>query len=206
MYFDLNFPVSPPSHVQSNKGKGKQAQLTLYSQAQIDTIETRIDFLVHCARSLVVRVGNVLIGEPVGYSVFAFNQCIKTKVEPKAFVNALNPLLRLLKKRPGIIYLKRLTIVLDEDSEKGFGLVRFLFPSYDHASPLTDHFADKRTFKYLQCLRYHCPCANDRNHLFACMLDTHTAFTTLSTYHLGSSRCPSSSISHEAHHGSHRVA
>jgi ribonuclease P/MRP protein subunit RPP1 len=62
----------------------------------------------------------------VGYSVLAFNQCIKTKIEPKTFVNALDPLLRLVKKRPGIIYLKRLTIVLDEDSEKGFGLVRFL--------------------------------------------------------------------------------
>ena len=206
MYFDLNFPVSPLSPAQSNKGKGKQVQLTLYSQAQIDAIETRIDFLVHCARSLVVAVGNVLIGVPVGYSVFAFNQCIKTKVEPKAFVNALDPLIRLVKKRPGIIYLKRLTIVLDEDSEKGFGLVRFLFPGYDHAPPLTDHPIDKRTFKYLQCLRYHRPCANNRNHLFACMPNTHTAFTTLSTYYFSSSRCPPSSISHEAHHGSHRVA
>ena len=158
MYFDLNFLVPPlsrttgPTHAQSNKGKGKQVQPTLYSQAQIDAIEARIDLLVHCARSLVVAVGNVLISRPVGYSVFAFNQCIKTNVEPKTFVNALDPLLRLVKKRPGIIHLKRLTIVLDEDSEKGFGLVRFLFPGYDHAPPLTDHFADKRAFQSLQCL------------------------------------------------------
>jgi ribonuclease P/MRP protein subunit RPP1 len=167
MYFDLNVLVPPlsrttgPTHAQSNKGKGKQVQPALYSQAQIDAIEARIDFLVHCAHSLVVTVGNVLIGRPVGYSVFAFNQCIETKIEPKTFVNVLDPLLHLVKKRPGIIYLKRLTIVLDGDSEKGFGLVRFLFPSYDHALPLTDHFADKRTFKSLQCLRYHRTCAND---------------------------------------------
>ena len=135
MYFELNFLVPPPSrttgptHAQSNKAKGKQAQhsqLALFSQAQLEAIEARIDFLVHCARSLAVAVRSLLIGRPVGYSVLAFNQCIKTKVEPKTFLNALDPLLRLVKKRPGIIYLKRLTIVLDEDSEKGFGLVRFL--------------------------------------------------------------------------------
>ncbi|KAN0128246.1 PHP domain-like protein [Lactarius tabidus] len=123
MYFDLNFLVPPlsrtvgPTHAQSNKGKGKQVQPTLYSQAQIDAIEARIDVLVH-----------------LGYSVFAFNQCIKTKVEPKTFVNALDPLLRLVKKRSGIIYLKRLTIVLDEDSEKGFGLTNAhsnLFSAFD---------------------------------------------------------------------------
>lgn len=132
MYFDLNFPVPPSSrtigHAQSNKGKGKQVQHSqpaLFSQAQLEAIEARIDLLVHCALSLAVSVRSVLIGRPVGYSVLAFNQCIKSKVEPKTFVNVLDPLLRLVKKRPGIIYLKRLTIVLDEDSEKGFGLVRF---------------------------------------------------------------------------------
>jgi len=122
----LNFAVPPPSrttgqnHAQSNKGKGKQVQHSqpaVYSQAQIEAIEARIDLLVH-----------------LGYSVFAFNQCIKTKVEPKSFVNALDPLLRLVKKRQGIVYLKRLTIVLDEDSEKGFGLTNAhsnLFTPYD---------------------------------------------------------------------------
>lgn len=158
MYFDLNFLVQPPSrttgptHAQSNKGKGKQvqhSQPTLFSPAQLEAIEARINLLVHCARSLVVAVRDVLIGGSVGYSVFAFNQCIKTKVEPKTFVNVLDPLLRLVKKRPGIIYLKRLTIVLDEGSEKGFGLVCFLLPSNDHSPLLTDHFADKRAFKYL---------------------------------------------------------
>jgi ribonuclease P/MRP protein subunit RPP1 len=65
----------------------------------------------------------------VGYTVLAFNQCVKTKVEPKTFINILDPLLRLVKKRHGIIYLKRITISLDEDSEKGFGLVRSYFPA-----------------------------------------------------------------------------
>jgi len=119
MYFDLNFLVPPISTTTgpANKGKGKQSQPILYSQAQIEAIEARIDILVH-----------------LGYSVVAFNQVIKTKVEPKTFVNALDPLLRLMKKRPGLIYLKRLTIVLDEDSEKGFGLTNAhsnLFSPFD---------------------------------------------------------------------------
>jgi ribonuclease P/MRP protein subunit RPP1 len=130
MYFDLNVPVSLPSGssvAQSNKGKAKQVQSShspFFTPAQLAAIEARVDLLVHCASSLVVRSSDILTGWSVGYSVLAFNQCIKTKVEPKTFVNALDPLLRQLKKRPGVVYLKRLTIVLDEDSEKGFGLVR----------------------------------------------------------------------------------
>ena len=201
MYFDLNFLVPPTGP--ANKGKGKQSQPILYSQTQIEAIEARIDLLVHCTRALVVTVKSMLIGRPVGYSVVAFNQCITTKVEPKTFVNALDPLLRLVKKRPGIIYLKRLTIVLDEDSEKGFGLVRF---SCDRLPPLTDYVADECTFKSLQSLRRHRTCTNDGNHLFACMLNTHTTLATLGTYYLGPSRSPPSPIPHETHHGSHRVA
>lgn len=78
----------------------------------------------------------MLINRPVGYTVLAFNQCVKTKVEPKTFINTLDPLLRQVKKRQGIIYLKRLTIFLDEDSEKGFGLVRSYIPSH-HVVSLT---------------------------------------------------------------------
>jgi ribonuclease P/MRP protein subunit RPP1 len=86
----------------------------------------------------------------VGYSVLAFNQCIQTKVEPKTFVNVLDPLLRQLKKRPGVVYLKRLTIVLDEDSEKGFGLVRSYF--HNHLSRVADAglgSADKRAIQFI---------------------------------------------------------
>jgi hypothetical protein len=60
----------------------------------------------------------------VGYTVIAFNQIIYKKIDPKTHVNELDSLLGLLRKRAGVKVLKRLTIVLDEDSEKGFGLVR----------------------------------------------------------------------------------
>ena len=56
--------------------------------------------------------------------MFAFNQTIQRKIDPKAHVNVLDPLLKQLRKRTDVVYLKRLTIVLDEESEKGFGLVR----------------------------------------------------------------------------------
>lgn len=56
--------------------------------------------------------------------MFAFNQTIQRKIDPKTHVNVLNPLLGQLRKRKDVVYLKRLTIVLDEESEKGFGLVR----------------------------------------------------------------------------------
>lgn len=60
----------------------------------------------------------------VGYTVIAFNQVVQKKIDPKTHINALDPLLARLRKRQEIAYVKRLTIVLDEDSEKGFGLVR----------------------------------------------------------------------------------
>lgn len=60
----------------------------------------------------------------VGYTVLAFNQTVQKKIDIKVHVNILDGLLGQLKKRNGIVFLKRLTIVLDESSEKGFGLVR----------------------------------------------------------------------------------
>ncbi|KAI0051542.1 PHP domain-like protein [Auriscalpium vulgare] len=120
MYFDLNVPAPSPasssgsSQVQSKKGKNKQplgsqqsiaTSPSLFSPAQINAVEARIDLLVH-----------------LGYSVIAFNQTVSKKVEQRTFINTLDALLSQLRKRPGIVYLKRLTIVLDEDSEKGFGL------------------------------------------------------------------------------------
>ena len=76
------------------------------------------------------------------------------KVEPKAFVNALDPLLGQLRKRQGIIYLKRLTVVLDEDSEKGFGLVRaepfvYVVVNFINAT------IDKRQRLSLRSIRHH---------------------------------------------------
>ena len=59
----------------------------------------------------------------VGYSVFAFNQTIRKKLDPKTHQNLAQILVSQLKRRSGIVLLKRITIILDEDSEKGFGLV-----------------------------------------------------------------------------------
>jgi ribonuclease P/MRP protein subunit RPP1 len=43
----------------------------------------------------------------------------------KTHVNILDSLLPRLREQEGVLYLKRLNIILDEDSEKGFGLVCF---------------------------------------------------------------------------------
>lgn len=62
----------------------------------------------------------------VGYTVIALNQTVQTAIVPKVHVNILENLVAQLKPRLGVVLLKRLTIILDRDSEKGFGLVSFL--------------------------------------------------------------------------------
>lgn len=56
--------------------------------------------------------------------MIAFTQNVHKKVDSKTHVNVLDAVLGQLKPRQGIVFLKRLNIILDEDSEKGFGLVR----------------------------------------------------------------------------------
>ncbi|KAJ7447197.1 PHP domain-like protein [Mycena latifolia] len=124
MFFDLNVPVHHPQQSSaqnvSKKTKGKQPQQQIdvtYSPAQIGAIEARIDLLVH-----------------LGYTVIALNQTVQTAVVPKAHANILESLVTQLKPRPGIVLLKRLTIVLDQESEKGFGLTPAnagIFKPYD---------------------------------------------------------------------------
>ncbi|KAK1228473.1 RNA-binding RNA processing protein rpp1 [Marasmius sp. AFHP31] len=120
MFFDLNLPVSLPSSGQnsSKKGKGKApAQDVQFTPAQLSSIDAQIDILVH-----------------LGYTVIGFTQTVHKKVDPKVHVNILDGLLSRLKKRDGIVCLKRLSIILDEDSEKGFGLINAnisYFNSYD---------------------------------------------------------------------------
>lgn len=56
------------------------------------------------------------------------------KLDPKAHQNLAQILVSQLKRRPGIVFLKRITIILDEDSEKGFGLASTsasIFSGYD---------------------------------------------------------------------------
>lgn len=133
MFIDLNIPVPTLSKQQlsqatSKKGKGKQEQPgppPAFTPAQVAAIETRIDTLVHCQYGADLTARTLLTTYMlVGYTVFAFNQTVERKIDPKTFVNTLDPLLGQLRKRDGVVYLKRLTIVLDEESEKGFGLVR----------------------------------------------------------------------------------
>ncbi|KAI0037121.1 PHP domain-like protein [Vararia minispora EC-137] len=128
IYFDLNVHVPQPASLASTSGqiskkaKGKQSQVAVpssvaFSSGQITTIEARIDLLVY-----------------LGYTVLAFTQTVQKKVEQRTHINILDPLLSQLRKREGIVYLKRITIVLDEESEKGFGLTNTnasLFAPYD---------------------------------------------------------------------------
>ncbi|KAI0083889.1 PHP domain-like protein [Irpex rosettiformis] len=113
MYIDLNIPtpvIATPTPAQSKKSKGKAPQqrdqnVVSFSPAQLTAIEARLDVLEH-----------------LGYTVFALNQTVLKKIDAKTHVNTLNPLIERLRWRANITLLKRLTIVLDEESEKGFGL------------------------------------------------------------------------------------
>ena len=60
----------------------------------------------------------------VGYTVLAFNQTIESVFTANGHINYLISLVQRLKKREGVIYLKRLTILMDDGSDKGTGLVR----------------------------------------------------------------------------------
>ncbi|CAK5264304.1 unnamed protein product [Mycena citricolor] len=147
MFFDLNVPVTHATqltHASSKKNKGKQPQQlsdVSYSPAQISSIEERVDLLVH-----------------LGYTVIAFNQTVLSAVVPKTHVNTMDSLVSSLKKRTGVVFLKRLTIILDQDSEKGFGLIPTnapLFKSYDLIALVPTNQA---TFS-LACLTHSLPSA-----------------------------------------------
>jgi len=133
MFFDLNVPVvAHQGHgaaLQSKKSKGKQPQVTstnvVFTPAQVVVIEARIDLLVHCQPFIPFIRLSLTFESTVGYTVIALNQTVEKKIDPKTHVNILNTLLPQLKNRTGVVFLKRLTINIDEDSEKGFGLVPF---------------------------------------------------------------------------------
>ncbi|KAF8215721.1 PHP domain-like protein [Mycena galopus ATCC 62051] len=124
MFFDLNVPVHHPqqssAQASSKKNKGKQQQQladVTYSPAQLGAIDARLDLLVH-----------------LGYTVIALNQTVQSAVNPKSHVNILENLVAQLKPRPGVVLLKRLSVILDQDSEKGFGLTpanAAIFKPYD---------------------------------------------------------------------------
>ncbi|KDN44664.1 hypothetical protein RSAG8_05429, partial [Rhizoctonia solani AG-8 WAC10335] len=115
MFFDLNVPFAPlgfNTNTQTNsKQKQKQKQkgptpnvptatLTL-SKTDLDLINSRLDVIAH-----------------LGYTIVALNYTVHGKIDP---VTHINPLLA-VPARKDLVILRRLTIVLDESSEKGFGL------------------------------------------------------------------------------------
>ena len=61
----------------------------------------------------------------VGYTAIALDHTIQTKFDPKMHENVFERLFAQLRKREGILYIKRLTIVMDDESDKGNGLVSF---------------------------------------------------------------------------------
>lgn len=87
---------------------------------------------IHCSLRRVKHSFNLL----VGYTVIALNQVVLGKIDPKLTPNYTDEILGRLSPRQGVAFLKRLTIVLDEGSEKGFGLVT---DSCDLRQSLTDH-------------------------------------------------------------------
>ncbi|CAE6428439.1 unnamed protein product [Rhizoctonia solani] len=127
MFFDLNVPFVPsgfnantqPNAKQKQKQKQKgpasnvpSATPTL-SKADLDLINSRLDVISH-----------------LGYAIIALNYTVHGKIDPATHVN---PLLA-VPARKDLVILRRLTIVLDESSEKGFGLSTQFAPqlaSYD---------------------------------------------------------------------------
>ncbi|KAJ3751965.1 RNase P subunit p30-domain-containing protein [Lentinula raphanica] len=147
MFYDLNIPIATTtstttSTTSSKKGKNKQIQPSnspQFTNAQLIAINAHLDLLIH-----------------LGYTVICFNQTVHKRVDPKTHVNALNELLEKLKPRQGVLFLKRLSVILDEDSEKGFGLINAntsFFNSYDILSLIPTNQA---TFA-LACLTHTLP-------------------------------------------------
>ena len=85
-----------------------------------------------------------LIKRTVGYTVVALNQTVQTCFSPNGHVNYLEELSRRLKRRDGLVILKRLTILLDDASEKGTGLVHQYVLTVIHC---TNHSYRPRTTK-----------------------------------------------------------
>ncbi|KAG9118996.1 hypothetical protein FRC07_006206 [Ceratobasidium sp. 392] len=124
MFIDLNVPFNPFGFNAGAQSSGKQKQKQkgnssvavtapqTLSPTDLDAINSRLDTLVH-----------------LGYTIAALNYTVQGKIDPATHVN---PLL-LVPSRKDIVVLRRLTIILDENSEKGFGL------STQHATHLASY-------------------------------------------------------------------
>ncbi|CAE6491264.1 unnamed protein product [Rhizoctonia solani] len=124
MFLDLNVPFAPSgfntSTQQNAKQKQKQKQkgsvpnppatsAPTLSNTDLDLINSRLDVLAHLKSGILSKVG---------YTIVALNYTVQGKIDPATHVN---PLLA-VPARKDLVVLRRLTIVLDESSEKGFGL------------------------------------------------------------------------------------
>lgn len=121
----------------------------------------------------------------VGYTVIALNQVVHKKVDSKSHANVLDVLIPRLRERPGIIYLKRLTIVLDEDSEKGFGLVRI--NSHAIYSIVSIFLLGQCCIVPVQFLRHHRPPPYHLGHILSRMPYAHPTLSPHCAYHRSSS-------------------
>ena len=91
------------------------------------------------------------------------------------------------RTRPGIVYLKRLNFILDQDSEQGFGLVRLDF--FFCLNRICSQFVLVVQWKHFsfQCLvRLDCPSSNNTQYIIFSMLHTQSPVPTYRPYHFNS--------------------
>ncbi|KAH7099745.1 Polymerase/histidinol phosphatase-like protein [Auriculariales sp. MPI-PUGE-AT-0066] len=136
MFFELDVPVPEPAlplpPAYNPKGKAKQNTALklseqplppplLFNATQIAALETRIELLAQ-----------------LGYTVLCLTQTERGPIDPKSFINVLTALIATLnaspRKPPQIVLSTRLTLVLDNTCDGGFGLTQSnaaLFGGYD---------------------------------------------------------------------------
>ncbi|KAL4066085.1 RNase P subunit p30-domain-containing protein [Scleroderma citrinum] len=116
MSYDLNVPVTAYETASTSQSKREK-------ESNHDNQPSRPALIFSSTASVPHSISRPLLAPiSVGYNVLAFNQTISKKIDPKTRVNILDSLLSQLKARAGVVFLKRLTIILNEESEKGFGL------------------------------------------------------------------------------------
>ncbi len=133
----------------------------------------------------------------MGYTAIAFNQTVNKKVDPKTHVNILDILLKQLKSRKEILYMKRLTIILDEDSEKGFGLVGLHIIYKLHRIDIA--CLDQRANLLVQQLRSYKPCPDQSSNTRSCVSNTQLTIPLDCTHHISASYSSSSPVQLEAY-------
>lgn len=135
----------------------------------------------------------------VGYTIIALEHTIQTKYDPKTHENVFAALLTQLRKRDGILFIKRLTILLDEESDKGNGLVSA--ESMDEVRVLIQaNFLEVyRECAFTVHIRHHCSSSDDSKFPPVSLPDSLPTIPPNCTHHLPSSHLASTSFSHQAY-------